>query len=118
MAMKGKELKNAMAYHGTISEFQPTTEDVSYTERLQCYFDANEITDAAKKRAILLTACGLPTLKLIKGLIGADKVKTTAFDVLVKSVTQYHVPMPLSIDIVSTPVFVPVARQLLNTSLH
>ena len=56
-----------MAYHGTIAEFQPETEDwASYTERIQYYFQANDITTADKQRSILLTMCGIPTLKLIK----------------------------------------------------
>ena len=85
-----------MVYHGSISEFQPNSEDwVSYIERLQYYFQANDIADENdKKRAILLTACGLPTLKLIKGLVGSDKVQTLTYNEIVKAVTDFYVPTP------------------------
>ncbi len=86
-----------MAYHGTISEFQSGSEDwVSYTERLEYYFEANDIADGGKKRSILLTACGLSTLKLIKGLLG-DKVKTTEYTAIIEAVTNYYVPAPFPI---------------------
>ena len=83
------------AYHGTVAEFQPDTEDwVSYSERLQYYFDANDVASEDKKRSILLSVCGIPTLKLIKGLLQADKVKTTPYSEIVKAVKDFYVPPP------------------------
>ncbi|KAL5488914.1 hypothetical protein EMCRGX_G017932 [Ephydatia muelleri] len=45
-----------MSRHGTIEEFDSATEDwTAYSERLEQYFVANDVDDAAKKRAILLS---------------------------------------------------------------
>ena len=54
----------ATATHGTIGEFNPECDDwVSYTERLEQYFTANDIASGqhAKRRAILLSVCGAST---------------------------------------------------------
>ena len=59
-----------MARHGSIGEFDTDKEDwTSYTERLQQYFTANEVTDAAKQRAVLLSICGPATYQLIRNLV-------------------------------------------------
>ena len=54
---------------GTIREFNSTQEDwASYAERLQQYFAANNVEDEDKQKAILLSACGIATYRLIKNL--------------------------------------------------
>ena len=63
-----------MSRHGTIEEFDSATEDwTAYSERLEQYFVANDVDDAAKKRAILLSVCGASTYKLIRSLVAPDK---------------------------------------------
>jgi hypothetical protein len=47
----------AMAIYGKIEEFELTSDFDVYTDRLKNYFTANEITEEAKKRAILLSVC-------------------------------------------------------------
>ena len=48
--------------HRTVPVFDTTQEEwIEYTERLENYFLANDITDAAKKKAILLNAVGPST---------------------------------------------------------
>ena len=50
------------AKHGHIAEFNGAHDDWnSYTERLNQYFVANDVTEAGKKRAILLSSCGAGT---------------------------------------------------------
>jgi len=45
-----------MALHGTIREFSSALEDwASYAERMDSYLAANEITNAGKMRAVLLS---------------------------------------------------------------
>ena len=45
-----------MTTHSWIGEFNPQREDwTSYTERSQEYFAANEIEEAAKQKAVLLS---------------------------------------------------------------
>ena len=48
-----------MATHGRIGEFNSQQEDwISYSERLQEYYTANEIESADKKKAIVLSMAG------------------------------------------------------------
>ena len=49
--------------HGSIGEFDNAEEDwETYVERVSLYLVANDITDAEKKRAILLCVCGAERL--------------------------------------------------------
>ncbi len=55
-----------MATHGAFGEFESSKEDwTSYTERLEHYFEANDVNSAEKQRAILLSGCGALTYQLI-----------------------------------------------------
>ena len=55
-----------MTMHGSISVFNSAREDwTSYSERLEQYFVVNNVSDVGKKRAILLSSCGLDTYQLI-----------------------------------------------------
>ena len=80
--------------HG-IGEFDSTREDwTSYTERLAQYFVANDITDARKKRAILLSACGPSTYQLIRNLASPTKPAEKSYDDLVKLISDHLHPTP------------------------
>ena len=51
-----------MARHGQLSEFTPATEDWRlHMEWLKQYFAANDVNDAVKQKAILLSVCGAET---------------------------------------------------------
>ena len=70
--------------HGTIGEFDSNQEDwASYTERLQQYFAANDIAED-KQKAILLSACGIATYRLIKNLTAPDNPAEKTFAQLKK----------------------------------
>ena len=85
-----------MATHGSIGPFEPKEEDwTSYTERLEQYFTANDVEDAGKQRAILLSVCGAATYKLIRSLLHPEKPTSKSFDDLVKLVKDHHQPTPL-----------------------
>ena len=72
------------AVHGTVDEFISAQGDwTSYTERLSLYFAANDVTEAGKQRAILLSVCGAPTYKLIQNLVAPAKPTDKTFDELV-----------------------------------
>jgi len=47
-----------MATYGRISEYDESQCKIQYEERLNCYFEANDITDDGKQRAVLLSVCG------------------------------------------------------------
>ena len=56
-----------MVTHGSIVQFDQDKEEwTSYVERLNYYLIANEITDDAKKCAILMSGCGLSAYKPIE----------------------------------------------------
>ena len=58
---------------GRISNFDPAGDDwLAYTEHLEKYLAAKDITEADRKRAILLSSVGTTTYKLIRILITPD----------------------------------------------
>ena len=84
-----------MPTHGSISEFEGVREDwTSYTERLQQYFTANEVTDAGKQRAILLSVCGAPIYQLIRNLVAPQKPTEKSFAEIVKLMSDHYQPKP------------------------
>ena len=69
-----------MATHGRIGEFNPQREDwTSYTERLQEYFAANEIEEAAKQKAVLLSVVGVEMYQLMRSLTAPQKPTEKSF---------------------------------------
>ena len=87
-------MKVVMARHGTIQEFDSATEDLTaYSERLEQYFVANDVTDAAKKRAILLSVCGT-TYKLIRSLVVPDKPTDKSYADIVSLLQNHFNPAP------------------------
>ena len=63
-----------MAAHGKLEQFHVGQEDwESYEERLQQYFVASDKAEAEKQRAILLSACGQSTYKVIRNLVAPEK---------------------------------------------
>ena len=84
-----------MAAHGKLSEFDPQREDwISYSERLQAYFEANDIESADKKKAIFLSVVGAGTYQLIRSLVAPQLPSAKNFDDLVKVVQEHYQPTP------------------------
>ena len=84
-----------MATHGPLTEFDPTTEDwTTYGERLEQYFEVNAVTEEGKKRAILLSACGATTYRLIRSLVAPTKPGEKAYGDIVQLVANHHNPQP------------------------
>ena len=93
---EGKPVET-MATHGTINTFNPQVDDwPTYIERLQHYFVANDVEDADKKRAILLTVCGVPTYKLLRSLVPDGKLDgdDATYNSLVKLLKDHYNPTP------------------------
>ena len=81
--------------HGTVAVFDGTQEEwIDYAERLDSYFIANDIRDAAKKRAILLNAVGPSTYRLIKTLCLPGKPTDHSFEEIVDKVKNHINPKP------------------------
>ena len=84
--------------HGKLGEFVASKEDwKSYTERLLQYFTANDIDDAGKRRAILLSSCGATTYRLIKDVIAPQAPTEVSFDDIVAKMTAHCQPPPSEI---------------------
>ena len=86
-----------MALIGKIEEYNENDSWIEYTERLEQYFAANEITDNNKKRAVLLSVCGAKTYKLIRNLVNPRKPTDKSFGELVNLVKNHLNPRPSSI---------------------
>ena len=84
-----------MATHGHIGQFNRGVEDwTAYCERLQQYSLANDVDNADKQRAILLSVCGPATYQLIRNLVAPDRPTDKSFAAIVKLVQDHHTPPP------------------------
>ena len=62
-----------MAKHDQMDEFSGEVDDwITYGERLEHYFVANDITSPDKKHATLLSCCGSAKYKMIRSIIISD----------------------------------------------
>ena len=79
-------------------EFDSSKEDwQSYTERLAQHFKANDITDADKKRAILLSNCGPATYRQIKSVLTPKTPDTVDYMDILASMSHHLQPVPSEI---------------------
>ena len=67
---------------------------MTYVERLQMYFVANDIADDSKKQAILLSVCGPTTYQLIRNLHVAQPKKPSdlSYAELVQLLSDHYFP--------------------------
>ena len=87
-----------MAAHGKVGTFNESVESwPSYIERLGHYFVANDVKDAEKKVAILLSSCGVTTYTIIRNLLAPDLPSTKSFDQIVAAAGKHFNPKPSSI---------------------
>jgi hypothetical protein len=68
-----------MATYSRIEEYDETEEWPQYIERMDHYFEANEIDDDDKKRSIFLSVIGAKTYKLLWSLIQPETPKSIDF---------------------------------------
>ena len=86
------------AHFGKIGEFDEKQEEwTQYVERLDHFFAANEIDNADKKRAILLTVSCPTAYKLLRNLVAPAKPGEKTYDTLVTAMKQHHNPTPSEI---------------------
>ena len=87
-----------MSLHGTITEFDYENENwIEYKERLDQYYLANDIDDAGKKRAILITVIGAQTYTLLKNLLHPALPSSKTFDELSETLKTHLCPKPIVI---------------------
>lgn len=82
-----------MATHGSIEEFSGTGW-ASWSERLQFYFEANGISEDARKRAVLLTLCGPSTYETVRALVAPQKPSEVPFEEIVSRLRDHFDPRP------------------------
>ena len=81
-----------MAYIGNIQPFDPNTCDFKlYIERVNLYFEANEI-DATKRVSVLLTLIGDRTYSVLKDLLDPDAPSTKTLKQIVDVLTEHYSP--------------------------
>ena len=87
-----------MAMHGSLGEFDQKTGDwKSYIERAQQYFAANDVADANKQRAILLSSVGDKTYRTIKDVLSPEAPATMELATLIEKMTKHFQPAPSEI---------------------
>ena len=84
-----------MASHGCLPEFSGgATEWDVFAEQLSFYFIVDGITDADQKRALLLSAVGTTTYKVLKTLVAPAELTSKTFAEIVKLAQEHHNPKP------------------------
>ena len=84
---------------GKLGEFDPESgEDwIQYVEHMEYYFLANEITSSDKQRAVLISAMGAKSYKLLRNLITPKAPSDKSFKELVEAMTKHFCPPPSEI---------------------
>ena len=84
-----------LGLYGVVATFDPNKDDwCEYIERLEHYFSANDIASPAKRRAILLTAVGASTYRLIRTLVSPTQVSEVSFADIVDRAKAHFNPKP------------------------
>ena len=84
-----------MATHGSLFPFDISKDDwTSYVMRLKYYFEANNVTEAGKKKSMLLAVCGPATFRRISSLLTHTRLESINFHDLVGEVKEFHDPKP------------------------
>ena len=79
-------------------KFNPDEDDwKSYVERLDQYFAANDITEAEKKRATLLSSVGADTYKLIRNLTTPNGPTSHTYKDITELVQEHYNSKPSTI---------------------
>ena len=79
---------------GSIGEFEKSKESITeYFERFESFLDVNVISDADRKRAVLLASIGAETYKLIRAL-AENKPKEKSYAELKELLTGHLHPKP------------------------
>ena len=82
---------------GNVEEFDSSVESiVAYLERLQMFFEANEVADA-RKVPMLLTMLGAKNYSLLRSLVAPANPKDKTYAELVEKLRAHFQPKPLVI---------------------
>ena len=80
---------------GKLEEYDRSTEDwTQYVERMDHFFDANEIVDVRKKKSVFLAVVGPTTYALLQNLVAPAKPGDKTFVELVAALKEHFKPTP------------------------
>ena len=74
---------------GKLDEYNENEDWRHYIERVNHFFEANEITDPDKRRSIFLVCVGAKTYKLVRSLVAPEDPKDKSYEDLAK-LLQHH----------------------------
>jgi hypothetical protein len=84
-----------MTTFGKIKEFNGDHQEWKhYIERMNHFFEANEIKDEGKQRSIFLVSVGAKMYKLIRSLVPPEEPKSKSYEQLAKLVQNHYQPKP------------------------
>ncbi|XP_077180345.1 uncharacterized protein LOC143831150 [Paroedura picta] len=85
-----------MATLGQIEQFDSSRPSQwrSYEKRFRHFLTANEITGAARRRAVFLSTCGAATFDLAQDLFAPDDVDAADLDEILRRLQEHYDPQP------------------------
>jgi hypothetical protein len=86
-----------MAVYGKLENFDNVDGNWEiYAEKLEQYFEANEINDVKKQKAIFLTSCGEPIYEIIRNLCQPKKLndETITIEIILEKIKNHLQPTP------------------------
>ena len=86
-----------MPTFGNLDEYNETEDWRHYIERVNHFFEANEITDPDKRRSIFLVCVGAKTYKLVGSLVAPEDPKDKSYEDLAKLLQHHFMPKPSAI---------------------
>ena len=86
-----------MPTFGKLDEYNETEDWRHYIERVNHFFEANEITDPDKRRSIFLVCVGAKTYKLVRSLVATEDPKDKSYEDLAKLLQDHFMPKPSAI---------------------
>lgn len=66
----------------------------AYLVKVDAYFEANEVTDDAKKRALLVAALGSKTVEILCGRVAPRKPSSLSYEEVVSTLNEHYDPSP------------------------
>lgn len=73
---------------------QETDKWNAYLVKVEAYFEANEVTDEAKKRALLIAALGSKTIEVLCGRVAPRQPNALSYSEVVSTLNDFYAPTP------------------------
>ncbi|KAL6471846.1 hypothetical protein MHYP_G00204960 [Metynnis hypsauchen] len=83
---------------GSVAPFDNATQSwEEYNEMLDCFFEANDIKEPDRRRAVLLSVVGATTYSLLRNLVSPELPKAKTYDQLIAELKKHFNPTPSEI---------------------